>query len=58
MVRLDEDLPMPVTRESLEISPRHPELIAALKDCEFKNLVSEIEAESAKAAPALQGELF
>ena len=58
MVRLDEDLPMPVTWESLEISPRHPELIAALKDCEFKTLVSEIEAESAKAAPALQGELF
>ena len=58
MVRLDEDLPMPVSWESLEISPRHPELIAALKDCEFKSLVSEIEAEAAKAAPPLQGELF
>jgi DNA polymerase-1 len=58
MVRLDEDLPMPVSWKSLEISPRHPELIAALKECEFKTLVSEIEAESAKAIPALQGELF
>ena len=58
MVRLDEDLPTPVPWESLEISPRRPELIAALKDCEFKTLVSEIEAESATATPALQGELF
>ena len=58
MVRLDEDLPMPVAWKSLEISPRHPELIAALKECEFKTLVSEIEAESATATPALQGELF
>jgi DNA polymerase-1 len=58
MVRLDDDLPMPVAWESLEISPRHPELIAALKDCEFKSLVSEIEAEAAEAAPPLQGELF
>ena len=58
MVRLDEDLPMPVSWKSLEISPRHTELIAALKDCDFKTLVSEIEAESAKAIPALQGELF
>lgn len=58
MVRLDEDLPTPVSWESLEISPRHQELIAALRDCEFKTLVSEIEAESAKATPVLQGELF
>lgn len=58
MVRLDDDLPLPVSWESLEISPRHPELLAALRDCEFKSLVSEIEAEAAKAAPPLQGELF
>jgi 5'-3' exonuclease len=58
MVRLDEDLPMPVSWESLEISPRHQELIAALRDCEFKTLVSEIEAESAKANPVIQDELF
>ena len=58
MVRLDDDLPLPVSWESLEISPRHAELIAALRDCEFKSLVSEIEAEAAKDAPPLQGELF
>ncbi|MCX6962253.1 MAG: hypothetical protein NTZ08_07375 [Verrucomicrobia bacterium] len=58
MVRLDDDLPLPVSWESLEISPLHAELIAALRDCEFKSLVSEIEAEAAKDAPPLQGELF
>jgi hypothetical protein len=36
----------------------YAELIAALRDCEFKSLVSEIEAESGKSKPALQGELF
>ena len=58
MVRLDDDLPLPVPWESLEISPHYPELLAALRDCEFKSLVSEIETESSKAAPSLQGELF
>lgn len=58
MVRLDDDLPLPVSWESLEISPRRPELLEALRDCEFKSLVGEIEAESVQTAPALQGELF
>jgi DNA polymerase-1 len=58
MVRLDDDLPLPVSWESLEISQRHPELLSALRDCEFKSLVSEIEGEVAKTAPPLQGELF
>ena len=58
MVRLDDDLPLPVPWESLEISPKYPELLAALKDCEFQSLVSEIEIESGKSKPALQGELF
>jgi len=58
MVRLDDDLPLPVPWESLEISPKYAELLAALRDCEFKSLVSEIEAESGKSKPALQGELF
>lgn len=58
MVRLDDDLPLPLSWKSLEITPQPPELIAAMRDCEFKTLVSELEAESAKALPALQGELF
>ena len=58
MVRLDDDLPLPVPWESLEILPLYPELIAALRDCEFKSLVGEIEVESGKTTPTLQGELF
>ncbi|MEI8292434.1 MAG: 5'-3' exonuclease H3TH domain-containing protein [bacterium] len=58
MVRLDDDLPLPEDWQSLDIRPLHLELIAALRDCEFKSLVNEIEAESQKTAPARQGELF
>jgi DNA polymerase-1 len=58
MVRLDEDLPLPATWESLEISPRYADLLTAIRDCEFKSLVAEIEAEISKTTPALQGELF
>jgi len=58
MVRLDDDLPLPVPWESLAISPNYPQLLEALRDCEFKSLVSEIEAESGKSSPSLQGELF
>ena len=58
MVRLDDDLPLPAPWKSLEISPRYAELLAALRDCDFKSLVSEIEAEAGEASTPLQGELF
>jgi DNA polymerase-1 len=63
MVRLDDHLGLPAPWMSLEIHPRYPELIAAMRDCEFKTLLKEIEDEagvSTKASePArVQGELF
>jgi len=63
MVRLDDHLALPEPWESLEIHPRYPELIAALRDCEFKTLLKEIEAEAGFSAPPpelarVQGELF
>jgi DNA polymerase-1 len=65
MVRLDDHLPLPAPWESLTIHPRYPELLAALRECEFHSLLKEIEAESGHSAPALstpstsvQGELF
>lgn len=63
MVSLDEDLPLPQPVESLGIEPRYEALIAALRECEFKGLTKEVEAEAArvKAAPAAlprQGELL
>lgn len=58
MVRLDDDLPMPVPWADLPIDPRYPELVAALRECEFGSLLREIEAEAAKVAAPAQGELF
>ena len=59
MVRLDDDLALPKPWESLEIRPQYPELVAALRDCDFKTLVKDIESEMPRSevAPA-QGELF
>lgn len=56
MVRLDEDLPLPHPWEGFVVRPRYPELVEALRNCEFKGLVREVEAEMPKAEG--QGELF
>ena len=62
MVRLDEDLPLPVPLDDLRIAPRWPELVATLEKCEFKGLLAEVKAEAAAMQPATgkpaQGELF
>ena len=71
MVRLDDDLPLPVPLDNLGIAPRYNELITALETCEFKGLLAEVKAEAAKQQPAVivaappaapvrpaQGELF
>lgn len=69
MVRLDDDLPLPVSPGSLCIQPRWPELIAALERCDFKGLLAEVKAEASSHFPAsppplpsqklqTQGELF
>jgi len=49
MVRLDEDLPLPAPWNSFTIQPDYPALIEALRDCEFKSLLQEIETEAAKS---------
>jgi len=63
MVRLDDHLALPAPWRSLEIHPRYPELATALRDCEFKSLLREIEAEAglsprSPAPTGVQGELF
>jgi DNA polymerase-1 len=58
MVGLDEDLPLPAPLADLGIRPRYPELLAALRDCEFKSLTRDVEAEAAAAATPQQGELL
>jgi DNA polymerase-1 len=57
MVRLDLDLPLPAPIEQLSIVPDYPALIAALRECEFKGLLAEVEAEAAAKAAVVQGEL-
>jgi DNA polymerase-1 len=57
MVRLDLDLPLPAPIEQLRIAPNYPGLIAALRECEFKGLLAEVEAEAAAKAAVVQGEL-
>lgn len=58
MVALDEDLALPKPVRSLTLAPDYPALIEAVRGCEFKGLLKEIEAEaSAKTVPA-QGELL
>jgi 5'-3' exonuclease len=58
MVALDTDLPLPAPLVDLTVRPRYPELLAALRDCEFRSLTREVEAEAAAAATPRQGELL
>lgn len=58
MVRLDTDLPLPVPWTALTITPRYPDLLEALRTCEFRSLVAEIEKEAAASRPNPQGDLF
>lgn len=59
MVGLDLDLALPMPISALTIQPRYPELLEALRHCEFRTLLAEVEKEAGiAAAPATQGELF
>lgn len=49
MVALDLDLPLPLPISSMTCSPRYPELIEALRRCEFRSLTAEVEREAAAA---------
>jgi DNA polymerase-1 len=46
MVALDLDLPLPLPVSEMKVSPRYPELISALKKCEFRSLTAEVEREA------------
>jgi 5'-3' exonuclease len=73
MVALDLDLPLPEPIAAMTVTPRYPELIQALRECEFRTLTAEVEREAtthgARAHPqrdipspenslSAQGELF
>jgi 5'-3' exonuclease len=48
MVALDLDLPLPLPIQAMRVVPRYPELIAALRACEFRSLTAEVENEAEK----------
>lgn len=52
MVRLDDDLPLPVPWRDLEIRRQDQELVTFLRECEFKSLLAEVERECG-LSPAL-----
>ena len=58
MVRLDDNLPLPAPWQTFTICPRYPELIAALRDCEFRALLKEVEEEATRSTSVRQQELF
>ena len=45
MVALDLDLPLPLPIGGMKVSPRYPELLEALRRCEFRSLTAEVERE-------------
>jgi DNA polymerase-1 len=58
MVALDDELPLPEVVENLKIEPKYPGLIDALRACEFKGLLGEVEAEAAQSATLTQANLL
>jgi len=49
MVALDLDLPLPLPIAQMQVCPRYPELIEALRRCEFRSLTAEVEREAERA---------
>ena len=58
MVRLDEDLPLPHAWSTFQVRPKSPELIRALRECEFQALLQEVQSDVAKREAPGQQELF
>ncbi|MEO6847604.1 MAG: 5'-3' exonuclease H3TH domain-containing protein [Chthoniobacterales bacterium] len=58
MVALYCEHPLSIPVEDLRIKPDYPALIDAVRDCEFKSLLIEIEKEAQTAKVSKQGELF
>ena len=48
MVALDLDLPLPLPIGGMKVAPRYPELLEALRRCEFRSLTAEVEREAEK----------
>jgi 5'-3' exonuclease len=58
MVDLDCHLELPVPIDELRIEPDYPNLIRALKQCEFKSLLQEVRDEAARVGDGAQRNLL
>jgi DNA polymerase-1 len=59
LVRLDEDLPLPLPIDSLTLLPEPAVMVEVARQCEFRSLLAEYEKLTKTASPsATQGELF
>lgn len=58
LVRLDDDLPLPVNLTELKIQPDPAAVVALAKKCEFRSLLAEYEKLAKKSGSSAQGELF
>jgi hypothetical protein len=58
LVRLDEDLPLPVPAEDLKITPDPAAVAALARKCEFRSLLAEYEKLAEATGNPAQGELF
>jgi 5'-3' exonuclease len=57
MVELDCHMELPIPIDDLRIQPDYPALIAQLEKCEFKSLLQEVKAETARAGGSIQEEM-
>ena len=58
LVRLDDDLPLPLNLTELKIQPDPAAVVALAKKCEFRSLLAEYEKLAKKSGSSAQGELF
>ena len=58
LVRLDDDLPLPLALSELAIRPDHAAVAALARKCEFRSLLAEYEKSAGTRPSSGQGELF
>ncbi|MBE2180419.1 MAG: flap endonuclease [Chthoniobacterales bacterium] len=58
LVRLEEDLPLPVVLEALSLRPDPAAMLALARECEFRSLTAEFEKLAGAADKPVQGEFF
>ena len=58
LVRLEQDLPLPVALEALSLRPDPAAMLAVARECEFRSLTAEFEKLAGAKDKPVQGEVF